>query len=142
MLDAVLRLAPDARVVRLSQADRLTPYSCIGITRLVAVYPTWWGSVPAVMLDALNDLIGPWVDGEQSRDTSPLRTVASVTVTTSHGSPKRINMLQGEPGLQLWKRTVLPLCAPRATFSWQSLYGLDRIGDAERAAFLDGITLG
>lgn len=142
MLDAVVAQAPGARVIRLGQGDRWTPYACIDVTRLVAVYPTWWGSLPAVMLDALNDLIGPWVDGGQSRATSPLRTVESLTIVTSHGSPKRINMLQGEPGLQLWKRTILPRCAPQAKFSWQSVYELDRIGDAARAAFLDSVTLG
>jgi len=141
LLDAVVAQAPEARVVRLGQGDRWTPYSCIDATRLVAVYPTWWGSLPAMLLDALNDLIGPWVDGDQSRDTSPLRAIESLTVVTSHGSPKRINMLQGEPGLQLWKRTIVPLCAPGARFSWQSLYKIDRAGPAERTAFIDSVTV-
>ena len=94
-----------------------------------------------MLLDALNDLIGPWVDGDQSRDTSPLRTIESLTVLTSHGSTKRINMLQGEPGLQLWKRTIVPLCAPGASFSWQSLYKVDRVSPAERIAFVDSLTI-
>jgi len=141
LLDAVVRQAPAARVVRLGEGERWTPYACIDVTRLVVVYPTWWGSLPAMLLAALNELVGPWVDGGQSAATNPLRTVESLTVVTSHGSPKRINMLQGEPGLQLWKRTILPLCAPRAKFSWQSLYELDRIGDADRVAFLDSVTL-
>jgi putative NADPH-quinone reductase len=141
LLDAVVAQAPGARVVRLGQGDRWTPYACIDATRLVAVYPTWWGSLPAMLLDALNDLIGPWVDGDQSRDTSPLRTIESLTVLTSHGSPKRINMLQGEPGLQLWKRTIVPLCAPGARFSWQSLYKIDRASPAERNAFVDSLTI-
>ena len=137
----MLALDPSARVIRIGQDDRWTPYACIDVRRLVVLYPTWWGSLPAMLLDALNDLVGPWVDGAESAATSPLRTVETLTVVTSHGSPKRINMLQGEPGLHLWKRTILPLCAPRATFSWQSLYELDRIGHAARTEFLNSLTL-
>ena len=141
LLAAVVEQLPQARVVRVSQGERLTAYACIDVTQLVAIYPTWWGSVPAELLHALNDLVGPWVDGDESKATSPLRSVKSLTVITTHGSPKHVNMLQGEPGLQLWKRTILPLCARRARFSWQSFYGMDQRSDTERAAFLAGLSV-
>lgn len=141
LLDAVVARAPDAAVVRIGEGDRLTPYACIDVTRLAMIYPTWWGSLPAMLLDAVADLLGPWIDGEQLASTSPLRTVESLTVVTSHGSSKLVNVLQGEPGLHLWKRTVLPLCAEDATFSWQSLYKIDRCSPAERTAFLESLTL-
>jgi len=141
LLEAVVAQAPGARVVRIGEGDRWTPYACIGVTRLVVVYPTWWGSLPAMLLDAVVDLLGPWIDGDELASTSPLRTVESLTVVTSHGSSKFVNVLQGEPGLQLWKRTVLSLCAPNAAFSWQSLYKIDRCTAAERAAFVDSLAL-
>lgn len=141
LLDKVVELAPQARVLRLAQGDRLTPYACIGVSRLIAVYPTWWGSLPAHMLAAVQELLSPWVDGYEQAATSPLRSVTSLTVVTSHGSSKLINVLQGEPGLHLWKRTVLPLCAPGATFSWQSLYKIDRASLRDRTNFLNTLTL-
>ena len=141
LLDAVVAQVSDAQVVRLGHGDRWTADACMDATRLVAVYPTWWGSLPAMLLDALNDVIGPWVDGGESRASSPLRRIESLTVVTSHGSAKHINVLQGEAGLQLWKRTILPLCAPKAQFSWQSLYKIDRASAAERSAFLDSLAI-
>lgn len=142
LLDAIVQQAPDARVVRLGQGDRWTQYACIGVTRLVFVYPTWWGSLPAMLLDALNEIIGPWVDGHEAAATSPFKTVESITIATSHGSSKLVNSLQGEPGLQLWKRTILPLCASGATLRWQSLYKIDRATDADRTAFVNSLTIG
>lgn len=142
LLDAVVAQVPGATVLRLGQGDRWTTYSCIDVTRLVVVYPTWWGSLPAVLLAALDDVLGPWVDGDELAATSPLRAVESLTVLTTHGSSKLVNALQGEPGLQLWKRTVLPLCAPGADFDWQSLYKIDRASDADRRAFLASVAVG
>lgn len=94
-----------------------------------------------MLLAQLGDVIGPWVDGGEPVATSPLRQVESLTVVTSHGSSKLVNVLQGEPGLQLWKRTVLPLCAPGARFSWQSLYKIDRATPDERSEFLTSVAL-
>ena len=129
----------DVRVVRASEGDELTADVVAGARTFTAVYPTWWGSVPAAMLDQLNRLIGPWVDGSRRVGTSPLRSVTRLEAVTSHGSSLFINRLQGEQGKQLWKRTVLPLCAPKAEFEWKALYGMDRIADTDRRAFLDSI---
>lgn len=142
LLDAVVAQAPDARVVRLGQGDVWSVETCAGVTRLVVVYPTWWGSLPAMLLDALDALIGPWVDGVEPAAASPLRTVESITVITTHGSSKLVNVLQGEPGMQLWKRTVLRLCADGATFDWQSLYKIDRASEADRVSFVESVRLG
>jgi len=124
------------RVLSLGQGDLLTPGSLLDVTSLIAVYPTWWGSVPAMLLAQLGELIGPWVDGDELGDTSPLRRVSALKVVTSHGSSQLVNRLQGEPGRQLWKRTVLPLCAPGATFTWKPLYKMDRLTESDRREFL------
>lgn len=134
--DRVVTAGLEARVVRVGQAERLCIDDLRRAERLTAVYPTWWGSPPAVLLAELAHVLGPWIDGDAPRATSPLRQVRQLTAVTTHGSPRRTNLLQGEPGQHLWKRSVLPLCAPAATFEWQALYGMDAIDDAGRDAFL------
>jgi len=167
LLDAVVAGLDHARVARLGQGDQLDAADLDQITSLTVVYPTWWGSVPAQLLAALNDLVGPWVDGKEppllsphggcanrrsakliKRATrgaanrsahlpaSPLSAVRTLTIVTTHGSSKFINRLQGEPGLQLWKRTILPLCAPEAEFNWQALYRVDRATPTVTRKFL------
>lgn len=133
---AVVGDRPEVRSIRICHGDVLDADSLVGATALVAVYPTWWGSPPAQLLAALNEVIGPWVDGPRPSSPCPLEQITSLTVVTTHGSSRLINRLQGEPGLQLWKRTVLPLCAPRATFTWRSLYKLDRATPDDRTNFL------
>lgn len=140
LLDAVVDGSPGAQVVRLCQGDSLSLADLAGTGTLVAVYPTWWGSVPAVLLDAINQLVGPWIDGNEPADTSPLRSITAVHIVTSHGSSKFVNRLQGEPGLQLWRRSIVPLCAPGASFQWQSMYGIDRASPTARTEFLRSVS--
>lgn len=122
--------------VHISAGDELTSNELGSIEHLIAIYPTWYGSLPAVFLEAMAKLVGPWVDGDEPVETSPLHQVQKLKVICTHGSSKLVNVLQGEPGMQLWKRTVLPLCAPGAAFGWKALYKLDRNDNATRATFL------
>lgn len=134
--ERVVAAGDEAHVVRVGQGDRLSVDDLRAAKRLTAVYPTWWGSPPAMLLAELARVLGRWIDGNATRATSPLNQVVQLTAVTTHGSPRRTNLLQGEPGQHLWKRSVLPLCAPGATFEWQALYGMDAIDDAGRDAFL------
>lgn len=109
------------------------------VEHLVFVYPTWWGALPARLLQALTDLIGDVVDGHSILATSPLRSVRRLSIVTTHGSSRLVNRLQGEPGLMLFKHTVLDLCAPGCAFDWISLYGIDRLDDEGRQAFLERV---
>ncbi len=124
------------RVVRLGQGQTLDPDDLVGIGHLVVVAPTWWGAMPAQLLAWIQDHLAPWIDGEPPDRPSPLHTVQRLSVVATHGSSRFINRLQGEPGLHLWRRTVLPLCAPGARFDWIARYQLDRIDEAARAAFV------
>lgn len=126
-------------VLRLSRGDNLTAAAVENAQHLVVIYPTWWGSTPAMLLGPLVDLVGPWIDGEADALPSPLRSIERLTVVTSHGSSQLINRLQGEPGRQLWQRTILGLCADGAAFDWVSLYKLDRLDDAARAGFIEHV---
>ncbi len=104
---------------------------------LVAVYPTWWGGPPAVMLDWLQCLLTPFVDADEPPSASPFRSVRRVSVISSHGSSLLMNRMQGQPGKQTWQRVVIPLCHPDAVFDWIPYYKIDRSTEEERAAFLD-----
>ncbi|MFV0306479.1 MAG: NAD(P)H-dependent oxidoreductase [Desertimonas sp.] len=108
--------------------------------RLVLVYPTWWSGQPA-MLKGWIDRV--WVRGavwelptEGKRIEGRLRDLRRLVVVTTHGSPKWVNALQGEPGKRVVSRTLRAVCHPLARTRWIALYGLDRASDADRAAFL------
>lgn len=130
--EALTRSGVDFTVARLAQGEQP---DLAGVDHLVAVYPTWWGGIPAVLLDWLQTLLCPIVDGG-STTASPLRTIETVSVVTTHGSSRLMNNLQGQPGKQTWSNVVAPFCAPGATFEWVALYKIDRSTEAERSAFL------
>ena len=136
VLDGFGDAAASATVVRIGQGDRLHAGQLESATDLTFVYPTWWGSPPAALMAELAREIGPWIDGFRPVQTNPLRQVTRLRIVTTHGSPKVVNAMQGEPGKRLWQRTVLDLCAPGAEFDWSALYGLDRIGFDQRRRFL------
>ena len=123
-------IEPDVR--RLGQGDALEADDLDGVETLVVVAPTWWGGPPAQLLERLQALLGA--------APSPLRSVRRLMVVTTHGSSQLVNTLQGEPGRRLWKRVVLPLCAPGATFDWVALYKIDRLDEDGRVTFLDRVT--
>lgn len=134
--DAVVESAPDAEVVRLGQGEDIAGPELSSTEHLIVVAPTWWGGAPAMLLDWVQRVLGPSIDGRLSATPSPLRSVRRLTVVTTHGSSKLLNTLQGEPGRQLWSRVVLPLCDPDATFRWIALYKLDRLDRPALEAFL------
>lgn len=124
-------------VVRLTQGEWIDGLSLAGADGLVFVYPTWWGGLPAPMLKWVQAELGAWIDGRAEPMTSPLRTVKRLGAVTTHGSPRRVNWLQGEPGRHLLKRSVTGLCAPGTKLHWIARYGIDQSEDAQIAEFLD-----
>lgn len=126
-------------VVRLAQGGVVDRERLMSTGHLIVVTPTWWGAMPAQILDWIQSELGPWIDGGQDPTQSPLRSVERLTVVTSHGSSRLMNGVQGEPGRKLWRRSVLPLCAPSARFDWLSLYKIDRSDEAGRQAFVDRV---
>ena len=108
--------------------------------RLVLVYPTWWSGQPA-MLKGWIDRV--WVRGpvwelpaDGHRVRGRLRNVRRLVVVTTHGSPKWVNVLQGEPGKRVVSRTLRAVCHPLARTRWIALYGVDRATPEQRTAFL------
>ena len=125
--------------MRLGQGGVLDRATVERAHHLVVVYPTWWGTVPAMLLGPLTDLLAPWVDGGEPGSTSPLRAVQRLTVITTHGGSRIINLLQGEAGRHFWKRTVVGLCAADADLEVLALYGIVDAGEARLARFVDRV---
>ena len=94
---------------------------------LLFVYPTWWGGQPAILKGWL-ELVLP----EAGRR---LRRIRRVAVVTTHGSPRWVNILQGEPGRLVTMRGVAARVHPFARRRWIALYGLDQDNAAVRERF-------
>ncbi len=97
---------------------------------LVLVYPTWWAGQPGLMNDWI---VRMWPPGRRRRQ------IRRIFAVTSHGSPKRINMLEGEVGKRVVTRWIRPSCHWRARTSWMALYGIDTSSPATRDRFLDRV---
>jgi NAD(P)H dehydrogenase (quinone) len=107
--------------------------------RLVFVYPTWWSGPPA-MLKGWFDRV--WVRGvayeldDRGRLRGLLTNIGRVTVVTTHGSSKIVNVAEGETGKQLMRRSLGPLCTRISPVRWIALYTVDRSSAAQRLAFV------
>jgi putative NADPH-quinone reductase len=95
-------------------------------SRLILVYPTWWGGQPAMLLDWLQRMLAANAFG----------SVARFEAATTHGSSKLINRVQGEWGRRFLAERVAAACKPRTELEWHALYKIDRRTPAEIAAFL------
>ena len=127
----------DIVVVRITQGEWIKAADLVGAQGLVFVYPNWWGGLPAPLLDWVQVELADWIDGRKDLRTSPLRTVLRFAAVVTHGSPRRINRLQGEPGLHLLKRSVARLCAPGTRLRWIAFYGIDKSPESEVSAFIE-----
>ncbi len=127
----------DVQTVRLTQGESIGGVGVAGADGLVFVYPTWWGGLPAPMLDWVQRELAAWIDGAADLATSPLRTVRHLVAVTTHGSSRWVNRLQGEPGRHLLRRSITRLCAPGTRLRWVALYGLDQSNPAAVSAFMD-----
>lgn len=108
--------------------------------RLVLVYPTWWSAQPA-MLKGWIDRV--WIDGvawqlpEGANRIEPLlRNIRRITVVTTHGSSRLVNLAQGDAGRHLVKRSLRFLCSRTTRVRWLALYGVDSIPAADRTRYL------
>ena len=58
---------------------------------------------------------------------------------TTHGSPKWINVVEGEGGKRTVTRSLRTMCHPLARTTWLALYGIDGASESKRTAFLDRV---
>lgn len=110
---------------------------------LVLVYPTWWGGQPAMLkgwVDRVWACGVAWTLPEGADRLRPaLRNVRRLVAVTTHGSPKYVNVLEGEGGKRTVTRSLRAMCHPLARTTWLALYGVDTSTEHERAAFLDRV---
>ena len=106
---------------------------------LVLVYPTWWSGQPAVLKGWFDRILMngvAWRLPEGANRIQPLLgNVRRLVVVTTHGSPKWVNALQGEPGKRTAMRSVRLMFTLRCRASWVAMYGLDRASVRRRDAF-------
>jgi NAD(P)H dehydrogenase (quinone) len=110
---------------------------------LVLVYPTWWGAQPAIMKGWLDRV---WVEGvafsfrpDGRRTRHELWRIRYLVAITTHGSPKWINAVEGEPGKRLVLRQLRAACHPRVRTRWIARYGIDQSDEVGRRSFLDHV---
>jgi NAD(P)H dehydrogenase (quinone) len=94
---------------------------------LVLVYPTWWGAQPAILKGWFDRV---WAAGGR------FPNVRRVVAVTTHGSPKWINVLQGEAGKRLVGRVLRGATRWWARPRWIALYGVDGSDALTRGRFL------
>ena len=110
---------------------------------IVFAYPTWFGSQPAMLKGWLDAVLVEGVafdqGGGQVRSRTPLRNIRRIVVITSHGSPKWMNALQGEPGKRTLLRGFRSFCHPLTRSEWVAFYDNDGCDQRARADFLNRV---
>ena len=107
----------------------------------VAVYPTWYYGLPAMLKGWLDRV---WLPGVTFRiATAKERTIRGelsnirlfVGITTS-GSPWWWLKVIGDPGRSLLMKGLRPLYARRCRMRWLQLYNMNHVTAEDRVAFL------
>jgi NAD(P)H dehydrogenase (quinone) len=110
---------------------------------LVFVYPTWWSGQPAMLTGWLDRVLRRGVAWElpdgASRIEARLTNIRRLVAITSHGSPKLLNVLEGESGKRVVARAVRVLCNRYARTTWLAMYNMDHATQVDREAFLDRV---
>jgi NAD(P)H dehydrogenase (quinone) len=110
---------------------------------LILVYPTWWSGQPAMLKGWIDRVWASGVAWElpegADRLQPALRNVRRIIAVTSHGSPKHLNVLQGEGGKRTLFRSLRTMCHPLTRTRWLAYYGIDADDAARQDAFLDAL---
>ncbi|MEN9803691.1 MAG: hypothetical protein RIS41_538 [Actinomycetota bacterium] len=107
---------------------------------LVCVHPTWWGAQPAILKGWFDRTFANGVAftlPPGAKNIRPaLTNVRRIVTVTTHGSPWRVNAIQGVPGRRIVDRGMRAVCHPLCRTSWIALYALDRVSLSRRERFL------
>jgi NAD(P)H dehydrogenase (quinone) len=110
---------------------------------IVFVYPTWWSGLPAILKGWLERVMVPGVGftfDEQSGKVRPgLGQVRRIVGISTYGSPRLAVALVNDNGRRILTRALRMSCGWRARTEWLALYGMDSVGHADRAAFLNRV---
>ena len=94
---------------------------------LVLIYPTWWSSMPAPLVQWLDDCLS-------ARENYPY--LRHITVVTTHGSSWLVNLVEGEVGRRVVLRGLRGHAAPRCSKQWIAMYNIDRSTPRQRQQFV------
>jgi putative NADPH-quinone reductase len=111
---------------------------------IVAVYPTWWYGLPAMLKGYFDRVWAPGIaydlTAEGSVDTSRLAHIRRIAVVTTYGAPWwLIRFYMGDPEHKLWGRGVRQLCARGCRLDWHAQYNMDKANPAQLERFLGGV---
>ncbi len=105
---------------------------------IVWVYPTWWSGPPAILKGWVDRV---WTNGVAYHHTDrglipgPLTHIRRMIIVTTHGSSRLVNMLEGDVGKKMIRRTLRSLCGWRCRTRWLAMYDIDRSDQADRERF-------
>lgn len=110
----------------------------------VAVYPTWYYGLPAMLKGWLDRVWLPGVtftvaSGKQRRIGGQLSQIRLFVGITTSGSPWWWLKLIGDPGRSLLMKGLRPLYGARCRRRWLQLYDMNHRSQDERAAFIDRV---
>lgn len=112
-------------------------------SRLVLVYPTWFGGQPAPVKGWFDRV---WINGvawELPEGKNLLRgllkNIRSINIVTTHGSSRLVNAVQGNPGKVTVMRGLRLMCHPLCRTRWTALYRLDQCEPDDIEAWLSKV---
>jgi NAD(P)H dehydrogenase (quinone) len=108
---------------------------------IVAVYPTWWYGLPAMLKGYFDRVWAPGIAYDLSQDgsvrTDRLSHIRRIGVVTTYGAPWwLIRFYMGDPERKLWSRGVRHLCARGCALDWHAQYNMDRATQIQLDRFL------
>lgn len=109
---------------------------------LVFVYPTWWGTVPAMLKGWIEKVLVPGVAftlDERNSVQPALVAVKKVVGVSTYGSPRWYVRLVTDAGRRTILRSVRSATGFRARAKWLALYGIDGSSNSTRAEFLSTV---
>ena len=97
---------------------------------IVAVYPTWWYGLPAMLKGYFDRVWAPGIAFDIGADgafeTDKLTNIQKLGVVTTYGSPWwLIRLYMGDPERKLWGRAIRKLCGKSCTLDWLVHYNMD-----------------
>lgn len=111
--------------------------------RLVLVYPTWFGGVPARLKGWIDRT---WITGVAytlpdgaTRIHAGLKNIRRLEIVTTHGGSRWSNLVGGRPGRLMVFRTLRLLCHPLCRRRFHAVYSAATASETDITAWLDGL---
>jgi NAD(P)H dehydrogenase (quinone) len=105
---------------------------------LVLVHPVWNFGFPAILKGYLDRVFLPGVSFrlENGLAAPNLQNIRRLVAIATYGAPRHRAMLMGDPPRRIVKRVLRGLIAPLGKVRYLALYGMNRVTQQQREAFL------